>query len=400
MTTPPKHQPLRIGVLGLGRGFGLMLATFQKDSRIQMVSAYDPSHLARAQFETDFGVPSCPHETALFEHPDIEAIYIATPHHLHAQHVQRAAQNGKHVLVEKPMAISLDECQQMVSSCKQAGVVLMVGHSHSLDAPIQSALALISSGQIGAVRMINAFNYTDFLYRLRRPEELDTAQGGGVLFSQAAHQIDIVRCLGGGLVTQVMAHTGNWDPERATEGAYSALLHFASGAFASLVYSGYAHFDSDQWMGDVAELGTPRDANKHASARSRLKGAQASANESASKAEKNYGAAAWSSRPQTPKNAHEHFGPLIIGCERGDIRPMPTGLWVDQDHACVWHPLPIADVPRREVIDEWFAGIRDQAPLRHSGEWALANLEISLCMLASSRQCKPMRPRHQIPFAT
>ena len=63
--------------------------------------------------------------------------------------------------------------------------------------------------------MITALNYTDFLYRPRRPEELDTAQGGGAVFNQAAHQVDIVRLLGGGRVKSVRAATGAWDRDAA-----------------------------------------------------------------------------------------------------------------------------------------------------------------------------------------
>ena len=85
-------------------------------------------------------------------------------------------------------------------------VVLVVGHSHSFNAPILRTREIIESGAYGAPRMISALNFTDFLYRPRRPEELDTAQGGGVIFSQAAHQIDIVRLLGGGRVRSVRAH--------------------------------------------------------------------------------------------------------------------------------------------------------------------------------------------------
>ena len=67
--------------------------------------------------------------------------------------------------------------------------------------------------------MINSFNYTNFLYRPRRPEELDTAQGGGILFNQVPHQIDIARLLGGGLVRSVRAQTTVLDPARPTEGS-------------------------------------------------------------------------------------------------------------------------------------------------------------------------------------
>jgi phthalate 4,5-cis-dihydrodiol dehydrogenase len=97
--------------------------------------------------------------------------------------------------------------------------------------------------------MISALNYTDYLYRPRRPEELDTAQGGGAIFNQAAHQVDIVRLIGGGMLTAVRAATGAWDRTRPTEGAYAAMLTFAGGAYASLAYNGFGHFDSDEFNG-------------------------------------------------------------------------------------------------------------------------------------------------------
>ena len=166
-----------------------------------------------------------------------------------------AAAGGKHVLVEKPMAITLDECRRMIDAVERANVRLIVGHSHSFDAPILRAREIIAGGTLGAVRMINAQYYTDFMYRPRRPEELVTAQGGGAVFNQAAHQVDIVRLLGGGLVRSVRAQTGAWDPARPTEGAYAALLVFDDGSYASLAYSGYGHFDGDELCGGVGELG-------------------------------------------------------------------------------------------------------------------------------------------------
>src|SRR6185312_12499606 len=104
-------------------------------------------------------------------------------------------------------------------------------------------------------------NYTDFLYRPRRPEELDTSQGGGALFNQAPHQVDIVRLLGGGRVKSTRAQAGRWDITRPTEGAYSALMTFESGAFASLTYSGYGHFDSDEFQGWIGEMGQAKSVN-------------------------------------------------------------------------------------------------------------------------------------------
>src|SRR5207237_3155772 len=106
------------------------------------------------------------------------------------------------------------------------------------DAPIRRTRELIASGKYGRLRMITALNFTDFLYRPRRPEELDTARGGGAVYNQAAHHVDIVRLLGGGRLKSVRAQTGAWDPARPTEGGYSARLKFVDGACATISTSG------------------------------------------------------------------------------------------------------------------------------------------------------------------
>ena len=252
---------LRIGAAGLGRAFSVMLPTFLRDQRVQMVAAADPRPEARARFESDFGGRAYDTVEALCADPDVEAVYVATPHQHHAAHAKLAAAAGKHLLIEKPIALTLDEAQAITEAARKAGVYLVVGHSHSFDAPILRTRALIESGAYGPVRMISALNYTDFLYRPRRPEEIDTAQGGGALFNQAPHQVDIVRLLGGGRAKSVRAQTGRWDATRPTEGAYAALMTFESGAFASLTYSGYGHFDSDEFQGWIGEMGQAKSAN-------------------------------------------------------------------------------------------------------------------------------------------
>ena len=146
--------PIRLGVAGLGRAFTLMLPTFLHDSRIQLVAAADPIAAARDQFKADFNSPAYASVEALCANADVAAIYIASPHAFHADHVCLAAAHAKHVLVEKPMALTLVECTRMIDACKSAGVHLMVGHSHSFDAPIQRAKQIIDSGKYGAVMMM------------------------------------------------------------------------------------------------------------------------------------------------------------------------------------------------------------------------------------------------------
>src|SRR5690606_41861994 len=111
----------------------------------------------------------------------------------------------------------------------------------------------------------------DYLLRPRRPEELSTRDGGGAVFSQAAHQVDIVRLLAGTRATRLRSALGNWDSRRPTEGAYSALLWFEGGAYASLNYNGYGHFDSDEWMGWTGGMGDAKAPTAYGAARRRLK---------------------------------------------------------------------------------------------------------------------------------
>ena len=239
------ERKLRLGVAGLGRAFSVMLPTFTGDPRVTLVAAADTRPEARQRFAEEFSARSYAAIEALCADPDVEAIYIATPHQYHAQHATLGTRHGKHLLIEKPMALTLDACSRIIDEAERAGVHVVVGHSHSFDAPVLRLRALVEGGDFGRVRMINAINYTDYLYRPRRPEELDTAKGGGAVFNQAAHQVDIVRLIGGGQVASVRAASGSWDAARPTEGAYAALLTFEGGAFASLTYSGYGHFDSN-----------------------------------------------------------------------------------------------------------------------------------------------------------
>ena len=393
MTIPP----LRLGIAGLGRAFTIMLPTLVNDPRLRLVGATDPIPASRARFESDFGAPSYTSIDALCAAPGIDAIYVATPHQFHAEHVCLAAANGKHILVEKPMAITLEECTRMIDAAGAHGVHLVVGPSHSFDAPIQRLRHILDSGRYGQVRMITAMDFTDFLYRPRRPEELDTRVGGGVVHSQAAHQIDIVRLLGGGLVNSVRAHTGAWDFARPTEGAYSALIGFESGAFCSATYSGYGHYDSDVLMGNIGESGQKKDPADYGSARKRLLNVESMDKEAALKAQRNYGGSLYTpSVTLTAGLAHQHFGHIVVSCEKADLRPTPGGIEIFADEEQRFEPLPPPAIPRKEVIDELYAAVLGIQPPVHSGEWARATTEVCLAILESAAAQADCKPRLQV----
>src|SRR6202161_4332194 len=169
------------------------------------------------------------------------------------------------------MALWLEDCDEMIAAFQRSGTALVVGHTHSFDPAVRMMRELIAGGEVGRLSMIAMSNYTDFIYRPRRPEELDTAQGGGILFNQVPHQIDIVRLLAGGLVRSVRAQTTALDPARPTEGSCAALLQFENGAAASLIYSGYDYFDSDEWHFNVSERGMTKTLDHGAARRALMK---------------------------------------------------------------------------------------------------------------------------------
>jgi len=390
------ERRIRIGVAGLGRAFTLMLPTFTQDDRVQLVAACDPLPAARARFARDFAAPAYDTVEQLCADSQVELVYIATPHGLHAAHVCLAAAAGKHVLVEKPMAITLEECDAMVAAVAQAGTQLIVGHSHSFNAPVARAVEILRSGQLGAVRMLHAFNYTDFMYRPRRLEEFDTARGGGVVLSQGAHQVDVLRLLacaqGQRRVCSVRAHTGNWDDARPAEGAYSALLQFDDGAFASATYSGYAHFDSDSLMDWYGELGQAKTAQDYGAARQRLS-AHSGADEAAFKAARNYGGSLYQAPAVQASPAHQHFGHVLVSCDRGDLRLMPMGVEWYLDAEMRVQALAPPLWPRKEVVDELWNTLIHGEPLVHGGKWSRDTLAVCLALLQSGREQRDIIPR-------
>lgn len=318
---------LGIGVVGLGRAFSLTAPALVADPRVRLTAGADARPEMREKFKREFGLQAYADIDALLGSPGIDVVYIATPHAAHAAQAIAAAQRGKHVLVEKPMALSAQQCAAMIEAARKSGVVLMVGPSHSFDPPILRARKLIQS--FGKVRMISALNFTDFAVRRRR-DAADTA-----LHNQAPHQVEIVRLLAGCRVVSVKAS--------ASAGAYTCTLGFESGVSAALTYSGYGRFRSDELMGGTGELGKPG-------------------------------------------VAHPHFGVFIVSCEKADLRPMPTGVMIYGDGEPRLDALPAPDVPRREVIDELYAAIVEKKPPLHSGEWAAATMDVCFAMQRSASE--------------
>jgi phthalate 4,5-cis-dihydrodiol dehydrogenase len=387
--------PIRLGIAGLGLAGALMIREAASQPGIVLCAAADPHPAPRAAFARDFNAEVYAGILELCRNPTVEAIYIGTPHQYHAAHAILAAQHGKHIILEKPMALTLAECDAILEAVEQHGVHLIVGRTHAYDPAIRAMRSVIANGELGRVGMIATWNYTNFLYRPRRPEELDTSRGGGVLYNQVPHQIDSVRLLGGGLVRSVRAACTVLDPARPTEGSCTAFLEFEDGAVASLVYSGYDFFDSDELHNWVGEGGDPKSANRHGAARRALQQPDRKAEAVLRTENLAYGALPLSR--ETPRHL-PHFGMTVVTCERGEMRPSPDGVMIyDQNGAreirLVQQP---GSTEESSLFDDLRAALREgRAPI-HGGRWGKATVEVVLALLQSAREHREIVLNHQV----
>ena len=320
----------------------------------------DPHSGPRAAFAADHNARAYEDVEMLVRDPAVAVVYIATPHQFHAEHAVLAAEHGKHIILEKPMALTLAECDVILAAVERHKVHLIIGHTHAFDPPVRMMRDIIAGGELGKLGLIHSLNYTNYLYRPRRPEELDTSLGGGILFNQVPHQIDTARLLAGGLGRSVRASTTMLDPSRPTEASCAALLQFSNGATASLVYSGYDHFDSDEWHFGLSERGAPKKIEHGAARRALAKAQGAAQDETKARIETfAYGAASGELPPHQP-----HFGVTIVTCAEGDMRASSDGVTIyDRDGMRQVSIRRGGSMPgRREVLDDMRVAIRVRQP--------------------------------------
>lgn len=380
--TAASDVPVRLGIAGLGLAGAFMIRAAKRHPGIALVAGADPLERPRAAFAADFGVKTYDNFEALLADPACDAIYIATPHEMHADQAIAALNAGKHVLVEKPLALTADICTRVVETADRTDRHLIVGHTHGFDPTTHAIAGHVADGALGRLGMILTFNYTDFMYRPRRPEELDTARGGGILFNQVMHQIEIVRRIAGTPAVSVRAATGSLAPERPSEGHASVLLRFANGASATLVYSGYGHFDSDALHDWVSEGGGAKPRDAHATTHRMFR--TNDIGEAARQRDLGYGGRDLpDTQPYQP-----HFGALIVTLEKGDIRTTPDGYAVHSKGEIQEVKLPKTDngwAGQGEALDALIAAVRHGSPDIHDARWGRASVEIVEAILASSR---------------
>jgi phthalate 4,5-cis-dihydrodiol dehydrogenase len=257
-----------------------------------------------------------------------------------------------------------------------------------MAATVRTMAAMARSGEYGRLGMVHSWKYADWLYRPREAYELDETKGGGVVFRQGAHQIDIVRLIGGGLVKSVRGMTMQLDPRRPAPGSYVAYLEFADGTPATTVYSGYQHFDTSELTFGRGGYTRPHvSSTMSAEDESKLKESQRYSGEGRG-------------RPEgggDGDNTLGFYGLTLVSCERADFRESPNGIYVYEDSGR--REIPVAQSESRgdSELEELYQAVVNGREVVHDGRWGEATLEVILGILESARTGHDVAMTHQAP---
>jgi len=233
-------KPIRTALIGCGKVGHIHAAALSALPEAEFVAACDTS-LERAEaFAAKYRVWPFADLTRMIREASIEALLIATPHPLHATAAIEAAQAGIHVLVEKPLAANLADCDAMLAASRKSGVTLGVISQRRFFEPVQRMKQAIDAGKIGvpALGVFIQYSWRDEAYYRSDPwrGKWDT-EGGGVLVNQSPHQLDLLLWMMGPAVEVSGCWANLNHPSVEVDDTAVATIRFANGGLGSIVTS-------------------------------------------------------------------------------------------------------------------------------------------------------------------
>lgn len=224
------EKSIRWGILSTANiGRAAVIPAIQASRNGQVIAVASRDVQKGADFAARMGIArSYGSYEALLDDPEIDAVYIPLPNSLHCDWTVKAAQAGKHILCEKPLALIVTQCLEMDAAAREHGVLLMEAFMYSFHPRTEKVIELVRAGAIGPLRMIQS----SFTFRVTRPDNirLQADLGGGSLMDVGSYCVNICRTLAGEepVEVQAVAHWTNSGVDDQMMGS----LRFASGLLA------------------------------------------------------------------------------------------------------------------------------------------------------------------------
>ena len=397
-----QQRVLGVGIVGIGGAAVNMLPAFARNPDFNVVAAADIDPEILGRFARDYpGAATFRSVTEICACPAVDLIYIGTPTRFHTEHAALAIERGKHVLIEKPMAVTLEEAEAMIAAAERHKVLLGVNVKHSFEPRIQKLRGLAQSRELGPLRMLHSWRYVDWLYRPRTRAELTPGWGDGLLWRQGPHHFDLLRTIGGGMLRSVRGSCQTFDPARRVTGAYTAYLEFESGLVCTAVSSGYDHFSSRAYVRGFSGEKPLAAPGQYARARRALEAHadDPSWEEAQAKAERYGGGGPVADNGSVVSSSWLLSGPLIASFEHADVRLSPAGLIVDGGREQWEIPLRDQGDGRDGRLQSFYRAIVDGAPLPADGRWGKATQEVLVALERSAATRAEIRLQHQTAYA-
>jgi Predicted dehydrogenases and related proteins len=247
-----------IGIIGAGHFGAVHAKAMAEVDGVQLVASCREDRAAAEQFAQEHGGSAYSDWRQLLADPKVDAVVIATPHHLHEEIAIGAAEAGKHILLEKPMAPTTRACDAINAAVAKAGVQLMVGHVMHFALPCLKAKEVLDSGVIGKPVLGSSWMIKLWMESNRRDWHKNTASGGGMLMTAGIHALDRLVWLMGQDVVGVNALAGTFFHEQQADDSALIGLRFANGGIGQVQSVGYRNGAVGFAMDLVCESGTLR----------------------------------------------------------------------------------------------------------------------------------------------
>lgn len=229
-------KTVSVGLIGCGRIAEIAhIPAYQVVKKARLVAVAD-TNAERAKWLAErFGIKNyCGDPREIIEQKDIDAVDICLPTFLHSKFIISAAEAGKHILCEKPMALNVKEAEMISSTIKKSGINLMIGYNQRFEKPFKKIKDFIDSGMLGNLISLEVkYARCESTERYLPPNwRANPAMGGGALLDSACHKIDLLRWFGGDVrsVRAVKAHFLKTEAEDTA----CVILEFENGALGSL----------------------------------------------------------------------------------------------------------------------------------------------------------------------
>lgn len=242
---------VRFGIIGCGMIAKFHAKALQDLEHVELVGAASRSASSATEFAANHGIRAFDSITDLIQSDEIDAVSICSPSGAHLEAALQAAAAGKHVVIEKPLEVTLERCDQIIQACDRAGVVLSTIFQSRFHESCQVLKQAVNEGRFGTLTLANAyvkwFRTQDYYDSgaWRGTWELD---GGGALMNQAIHNVDLLQWVMGPL-QEISAFTSTLSHDRIeVEDTAVASVRFANGALGTIEAT------TSAWPGSLKRL--------------------------------------------------------------------------------------------------------------------------------------------------